>query len=264
MDEFRQLGNEAVQDEKYEDACELYTKSIDTTGPNAAILCNRSLCHMKLGQYDQALSDAKAARSLDPTFVKAHFRVASALVAKNAGIDAILAVQDGLALAPHDHEFIQLLENARNGVPVFRPVPALFQVNDPTPNNEAYAAMVLFLLFSKPKEALLAGEPSFRAALDKIPESRYKYLLQDQGDWYAANPNAKNTRGLDLFFVLSMIDKDLHKELFPPEKMGDPTFYRCVRCGRVPERPYQCTSCGAMEFCSYECQEKSMWWHQDE
>ena len=42
------------------------------------IVCNRAACSLKLEAYDDALSDAAEATAMDPTYVKAHYRLALA------------------------------------------------------------------------------------------------------------------------------------------------------------------------------------------
>ena len=42
--------------------------------------CNRSACRLKLGRHDDAAADARVALEISPDSVKAHFRLASALV----------------------------------------------------------------------------------------------------------------------------------------------------------------------------------------
>lgn len=54
-------------------------QAIDMDPTNATILANRSLCWIRLGQAEQALTDAREARRLDPKWSKACYREGAAL-----------------------------------------------------------------------------------------------------------------------------------------------------------------------------------------
>jgi len=57
----------------------LHLQAVDLDPTNAAVLSNRSLCWIRLGQPDQALADAKACRELKPDWPKAWYREGAAL-----------------------------------------------------------------------------------------------------------------------------------------------------------------------------------------
>ena len=71
--------------------------------------CNRSACRLKLGRHDDAAADARVALEISPDSVKAHFRLASALVeraqrcsgAEGSGRRAEAAAACSAALALH-------------------------------------------------------------------------------------------------------------------------------------------------------------------
>jgi tetratricopeptide (TPR) repeat protein/predicted phosphodiesterase len=60
-------------------AADGYTRALTTAPGCAKVLSNRSACYASLGQWDDALADARSALSVDPTWPKAWCRVAAAL-----------------------------------------------------------------------------------------------------------------------------------------------------------------------------------------
>ena len=89
-----------------------YTRAIAMEAPNqrmlAALYYNRSACQRELGQLGLSLRDAQKAVELDPTMVKAHWRVADvALILKDheAANEAIVA---GLAQSPRSQPLLML------------------------------------------------------------------------------------------------------------------------------------------------------------
>ena len=89
-----------------------YTRAIAMEAPNqrmlAALYYNRSACQRELGQLGLSLRDAQKAAELDPTMVKAHWRVADvALILKDheAANEAIVA---GLAQSPRSQPLLML------------------------------------------------------------------------------------------------------------------------------------------------------------
>lgn len=55
----------------------MQASDFDPTNP--VLLSNRSVCWMRLGQPEQALTDARSARELDPTWSKPCYREGAAL-----------------------------------------------------------------------------------------------------------------------------------------------------------------------------------------
>lgn len=66
---------------KYDVAAALYSECVRLDSTEAIYLSNRSICQLKQELYGLALEDANAALKLNPSFVKAYFRRASANLA---------------------------------------------------------------------------------------------------------------------------------------------------------------------------------------
>ncbi|CAG2203968.1 unnamed protein product [Mytilus edulis] len=74
-DRLREIGNQAFQEKRYEDALQYYTEALRSctkTECNHKILSNRSLAYIKLQEYTYALDDANASIDINPYFWKPH------------------------------------------------------------------------------------------------------------------------------------------------------------------------------------------------
>lgn len=75
--QLKQDGNKLLKEGKTEDALEKYSNAISLS-PDEKLYSNRSLCHLKLKNYENALEDAKKAVELNPMWYKSWFRMAEA------------------------------------------------------------------------------------------------------------------------------------------------------------------------------------------
>jgi serine/threonine-protein phosphatase 5 len=80
-DEFKVEANALFANQDYERAVEKYSEAISYDPTNPVYFSNRSICNFRLELYGQALIDATTAIELDPRFVKAYYRKASAHMA---------------------------------------------------------------------------------------------------------------------------------------------------------------------------------------
>lgn len=115
----KKAGNEAFKATEYQQAAVAYTEALAliASAPRdcgeeavvppaqtAAIRCNRAACFLKLGRYAQARDDAQAATDLQPTYAKAHFRLALAQQAENDFGGACTSFSKALQLEPKNKE----------------------------------------------------------------------------------------------------------------------------------------------------------------
>lgn len=76
------LGNDYLENEKYSHAIEQFTEAINILPNHPVFYLNRATALMRRNYYSDvyaALRDCIMALKLDPTYVKAHFRMARAL-----------------------------------------------------------------------------------------------------------------------------------------------------------------------------------------
>ncbi|CAG9572398.1 putative serine/threonine protein phosphatase type 5 [Leishmania major strain Friedlin] len=76
-DRLKQEGNAYFQEKKFQHAVESYSQAIEAH-KTPTLLCNRAFAYLKLELPGAALVDAQEAVEIDPGFVKAYYRKASA------------------------------------------------------------------------------------------------------------------------------------------------------------------------------------------
>ncbi|KAK5581618.1 hypothetical protein RB653_001655 [Dictyostelium firmibasis] len=79
-DEFKAIANKYFSEQKYDLAAEVYTKAIKFH-PTAILYSNRSFSNFKNELYINALQDAQTSHEMDPTYIKAYYRLGSAHLA---------------------------------------------------------------------------------------------------------------------------------------------------------------------------------------
>ncbi|KAG6750653.1 hypothetical protein POTOM_045161 [Populus tomentosa] len=122
--EAKSRGDDAFKRNEYLTAVNDYAQAIDLDPTNAAVLSNRSLCWIRLGQPDQALADAKACRELKPDWPKAWYREGAALRLLQACLsfffffpwlwfdEAANSFYEGVKLDPENKELVKSFREA--------------------------------------------------------------------------------------------------------------------------------------------------------
>lgn len=122
--ELKLHAKEAFRREEYLMAGELYTSAMQVGSmeddDNATLLANRSLCMLRLGSGNLALSDANMCRMFRPRWPKACYRQGAAFMLLKDYSNAHKAYADGLKLEPTNvdlqrgsREALEAMENAR-------------------------------------------------------------------------------------------------------------------------------------------------------
>ncbi|KAK9140322.1 hypothetical protein Scep_010003 [Stephania cephalantha] len=110
--EAKARGEDAFKRKNYCMAIDAYTQAIDLDPSNVALLSNRSLCWIRLGQADQALTDAKVCRALKPDWPKACYREGAALRLMQRFDEAANAFYEGVKLDPENKELVDAFRKA--------------------------------------------------------------------------------------------------------------------------------------------------------
>ncbi|KAH7864121.1 hypothetical protein Vadar_026028 [Vaccinium darrowii] len=105
-------GEEAFKRKDYLMAVDAYTQAIDFDPSDATFLSNRSLCWIRLGQPEQALTDAKACRALRPDWPKACYREGAALRLLQKFDEAANCFYEGVMLDPESKELVNAFRDA--------------------------------------------------------------------------------------------------------------------------------------------------------
>lgn len=85
----KQAGNKAYGDKAYNKAIDLYTKAI-LCKPDPVFYSNRAACHSAMSEWDQVIEDTTAAITMDPEYVKAINRRATAYEHQKMYSEALL------------------------------------------------------------------------------------------------------------------------------------------------------------------------------
>ncbi|CAL9042438.1 unnamed protein product [Musa banksii] len=104
--EAKSRGDDAFKKKDYQMAVDAYTQAVDLDPNEAALLSNRSLCWIRLGQGEQALADARACRALRPDWAKACYREGAALRLLQSFDEAASAFYEGVKLDPENKELV--------------------------------------------------------------------------------------------------------------------------------------------------------------
>ncbi|KAG7301223.1 hypothetical protein JYU34_014111 [Plutella xylostella] len=98
----KERGNAFVKQEKWDDAITCYNRAIELVTDDAIYYANRGLCHLKKDSLHQAEKDCTEALRLDPTYVKALQRRATAREKLGSLRAASHDLNQVLALEPHN------------------------------------------------------------------------------------------------------------------------------------------------------------------
>ncbi|KAH7011801.1 hypothetical protein EDB80DRAFT_401474 [Ilyonectria destructans] len=85
----KQAGNKAYGDKAYNRAIELYSKAI-LCKPDPVFYSNRAACHSAMSEWDEVIEDTTAAINMDPEYVKAINRRATAYEHQKKYSEALL------------------------------------------------------------------------------------------------------------------------------------------------------------------------------
>lgn len=110
--EAKSRGDEAFKGKDFHMAVDAYTQAIDLDPTDAALHSNRSLCWIRLGQAEHALTDARACRALRPDWPKACYREGAALRLLQKYDEAANAFYEGVQLDPENKELVNAFREA--------------------------------------------------------------------------------------------------------------------------------------------------------
>ncbi|CAN4108578.1 unnamed protein product [Withania somnifera] len=110
--EAKARGDEAFKRNDFSMAVDAYTQAIDFDPTDGTLFSNRSLCWLRLGQAEHALSDAKACRELRPDWAKACYREGAALRLLQRFEEAANAFYEGVQIDPESKELVTAFREA--------------------------------------------------------------------------------------------------------------------------------------------------------
>ncbi|CAL4898075.1 unnamed protein product [Urochloa decumbens] len=109
---FKSQGKEAFVKGDYLDAAYFYLLAIDIDPSDATLFSNRSICWLRLGEGEKALSDAQHCKTLHPRWAKAWYREGAALSLLKDYKGAVNAFLEASRLDPASVEIQKALREA--------------------------------------------------------------------------------------------------------------------------------------------------------
>ncbi|KAJ2896545.1 Palmitoyl-protein thioesterase 1, partial [Coemansia aciculifera] len=100
--ELKLEANAFYANKQYHEAIDKYTQAIEADPTVPAFYTNRAQCHLFTEGYGAARDDANAALELDPSFIKAYYRRAAALLAMGKLKEARADYREVTRRAPTD------------------------------------------------------------------------------------------------------------------------------------------------------------------
>ncbi len=105
--EQKDKGNLLVQEKKFAEALECYSKAIELDSKDPILYSNRSLMHSNLNEFESALIDAEKAIEINPNYSKAYLRRGKALEGLGRIEEALNTYHSGLE---KDNNNVQLMD----------------------------------------------------------------------------------------------------------------------------------------------------------
>ncbi|CAG9772462.1 unnamed protein product [Ceutorhynchus assimilis] len=111
-DSLKELGNQAVKENKFEEAALQYTYAIKLDPQNFTLYSNRSFAYLKLKHYYLALNDAKETIALNPVWAKGYFRKGEVEYATSHYSAAYDSYKNAFKYKPDDSNIIDALSKS--------------------------------------------------------------------------------------------------------------------------------------------------------
>lgn len=102
LSQYKTQGNAAIQQEKFTEAIELYTKAIEIDESNYIYYSNRSAAYLRMKDGFNALKDAEKCVELNPDFAEGYSRKGRSLLLLERIYEAKEAYESGIERFPHD------------------------------------------------------------------------------------------------------------------------------------------------------------------
>ena len=94
--QMKELGNQAYKNKDYSQAINYYTKAIQLNPQDPNFYSNRALCYFNMEKFIDCVADCDRATKLNPTFVKAYKKKASALAHQLKFSEAVQVMKDAV------------------------------------------------------------------------------------------------------------------------------------------------------------------------
>ena len=174
---WKEKGNALVKQKKYKEALDCYSKAIEIDPKDPIFYSNRSLMHINLEEYDQAILDAEKAILLKPNYGKAYLRKGKALEGKQKMKEALDTYKLGLEKDKNNSELLNAssqVEASLKNMNLFKDPSSKEIMNDPNFKN------ILEFAKKDPKNFLQMIETATGIDFQKIKENEKKSTENDK------------------------------------------------------------------------------------
>ncbi|XP_055917959.1 stress-induced-phosphoprotein 1 [Eupeodes corollae] len=170
VNELKEKGNKALNQDRFDEAIEAYTEAINLDGNNHVLYSNRSAAYAKAGKFELALADAEKTIEINPTWPKGYSRKGSAHAGLNNFPEAFEAYSEGLKHDPQNAMLLQGRQEIQTALISYmtRNMSTPMDIDPPKPKEEP-----------KPQEPPKPAEPKLE---DMSEEERKKYLAKKEKD----------------------------------------------------------------------------------
>ena len=112
--DWKDKGNQLVQERKYNEALNCYSKAIELDASDPILYSNRSAMYFNLALYENAFIDAEQALKLKPNYPKAYLRKGNALEKLNKYEEALEAYSTGLQIDCNNSQLLEAHQKLEN------------------------------------------------------------------------------------------------------------------------------------------------------
>ncbi|XP_062217165.1 serine/threonine-protein phosphatase 5-like [Phragmites australis] len=119
-EELKLRANDAFKANKFAQAIDLYTQSIELNSSNVVYWANRAFAHTKLEEYGSAVQDATKAIEIDPKYSKGYYRRGAAYLAMGKFKEALKDFQQVKRICPSDPDATRKLKECEKAVQKIR------------------------------------------------------------------------------------------------------------------------------------------------
>eukprot|EP00257_Ricinus_communis_P026131 XP_025013545.1 protein SGT1 homolog A [Ricinus communis] len=136
--ELAEKAKEAIFEDDFKLAIDLYSKAIDLDPTNPEFFADRAQANIKLNNFTEAVADANKAIELDPLKAKAYLRKGTACIKLEEYHTAKTALEKGVSLARDDSRFTKLIEECNQRIILNNVLILQLSVTIDVPGEDAY------------------------------------------------------------------------------------------------------------------------------
>ncbi|EGR31769.1 stress-induced protein sti1 family protein, putative, partial [Ichthyophthirius multifiliis] len=174
--EYKNQGNKAFQENRFEEAVDLFTKAIQINPNDHVYYSNRSGAYASKGDLEKALEDANKCIQLKPDWAKGYQRKGHAEYELGKLEDAVNTYKKGLEYEPNNTVLKERLQNVQDEISQG----GSGKKGDGFMDN--FAAQIMMKLAMNPKTADYLKDPSFMQKLQMLQKNPQMFPVLMQQD----------------------------------------------------------------------------------